>query len=148
MISFLNKSFEELSIQELHDLYLLRSEVFVVEQECIYQDIDGKDSIALHVLGVQKGKILAYARIFYKGDYYKKYASIGRIVVSPKYRKKKKGKLIVEHSIRLIKEKDENVSIKISAQAHLSKFYNKIGFIETGKTYLEDGISHIAMILK
>ncbi len=148
MLYFLSKNFEELSPQELHDLYALRSEVFVVEQKCIYQDIDGKDPKAIHIIGFQEKEIVAYARVFDKGNSYSEYASIGRIVVAPNHRNKKIGKLIVEHSIRFIKENYKGVPIKISAQEHLQKFYNEIGFTATGEAYLEDGIPHIGMVLR
>ena len=83
MLSFSQKKFDKLSLQELHDIYALRSEVFVVEQDCVYQDIDGKDLNSIHVLGVENKKLVAYARILDRGLSYPNHASIGRIVVSP-----------------------------------------------------------------
>lgn len=86
---FQHKKFDGLSIEELHALFALRSEVFVVEQDCVYQDIDGKDPKALHIIGKEGKELVAYARIFEKGIAYSNYASIGRIVTSPIYRGKK-----------------------------------------------------------
>ena len=144
---FQHKKFDDLSIQELHALYALRLEVFVVEQDCVYQDIDGKDPKALHIIGKEGKELVAYARIFEKGIAYSNYASIGRIVTSPIYRKKKIGHALVDYCIEQCKNTYPNQNIKISAQAHLENFYNKHGFIAFGKTYLEDGIPHIGMIL-
>ena len=144
---FQHKKFDDLSIEELHALFALRSEVFVVEQDCVYQDIDGKDPKALHIIGKEGREVVAYARIFEKGIAYSDYASIGRIVTSPIYRGKKIGHALVDYCIAQCKNIYSDQNIKISAQAHLERFYNKHGFIASGKTYLEDGIPHIGMIL-
>lgn len=144
---FQHKKFDDLSIQELHALYALRLEVFVVEQDCVYQDIDGKDPKALHIIGKEGKELVAYARIFEKGIIYSNFASIGRIVTSPIYRGKKIGHALVDYCIEQCKNTYPNQNIKISAQAHLEHFYNKHGFIAFGKTYLEDGIPHVGMIL-
>ena len=139
------KSFEELTKQELYDLLQLRSEVFVVEQDCVYQDIDGKDEKALHVLGFKKGKIVAYTRLFRQGDYFIE-TSIGRVVVAKNERQYKYGFDIMEASIRAISDYFKTTKIKISAQVYLKKFYSNLGFKEIGDVYLEDDIPHIAMI--
>ena len=144
---FQHKKFDDLSIEELHALFSLRSEVFVVEQDCVYQDIDGKDPKALHIIGKEGKDLVAYARIFEKGIAYSDYASIGRIVTSPIYRGKKIGHALVDYCIAQCKNIYPDQNIKISAQAHLERFYNKHDFITSGKTYLEDGILHIGMIL-
>ncbi len=102
MINISVKSFEELSTQELYDLLQLRSEVFVVEQDCVYQDIDGKDQKALHILGIKNNKIVAYTRVFKPGDYFKT-ASIGRVVVKENERAFKYGYDIMKASIDAIK---------------------------------------------
>lgn len=146
MLSFSQKKFDKLSLQELHDIYALRSEVFVVEQDCVYQDIDGKDLSSIHVLGFENKKLVAYARILDEGLSYSNYASIGRIVVSPPYRGKNIGHSLVEFSVKTTKKIYEQKPIKISAQAHLENFYKKHHFKTTGENYLEDGIPHIAMI--
>lgn len=141
------KTFSELTHQELYRILQLRSEVFVVEQDCVYQDIDGKDDKALHVLGFKDEKIIAYARIFKPGDYFE-FASIGRVVVAKNERAFKYGYDIMKVSIEAVQTYFNEKKIKISAQAHLKSFYNNCGFIEVGESYLEDDIPHIAMIKK
>ena len=149
MLKFLCKSFSQLSLKEAHDLFELRSEVFVLEQKCVYQDIDGEDPNAHHILGKDSSnKIVAYARILPKGKSYASFVAIGRLVVSQKIRGNKHGHNLVKKSIEEAFKLDNRTPIKISAQAHLTSFYNKHGFIVDGKEYLEDGIPHIAMILK
>ncbi|MBU2921601.1 GNAT family N-acetyltransferase [Winogradskyella psychrotolerans] len=138
-------AFNELSIVELYDLLQLRSEVFVVEQDCVYQDIDGKDQKALHVLGYKNEKLVAYTRIFKPGDYFKE-ASIGRVVVEQKERQYKYGYTIMNASIEAIKTYYNETIIRISAQTYLKRFYNNLDFKEVGEEYLEDGIPHIAML--
>ena len=123
----------------------LRSEVFVVEQDCVYQDLDDKDKKALHVIGWFDSTIVAYTRVFDINLYFDE-ASIGRVVVNQKYRSKGFGKDIMEASIIAIKSHYNQTKIKISAQTYLIKFYNELGFKEQGKPYLEDGIPHTVMI--
>jgi ElaA protein len=139
------KTFNELSIVELYDILKLRSEVFVVEQDCVYQDIDGTDQKALHILGVVENKIIAYTRCFKPGDYFKE-ASIGRVVVKESQRKYKRGNQIMNSSIEAIEKYYKTNTIKISAQCYLNKFYSSLGFKSIGEKYLEDGIPHVAMI--
>jgi ElaA protein len=139
------KSFSDFDIEELYKVLQLRSEVFVVEQDCVYQDMDGKDQKAIHILGYEKDQLVAYTRFFKPGDYFEQ-ASIGRVVVSPQHRGKSYGKEIMDASIAFAKA--ENLpSIKISAQCYLDKFYTDLGFICTGEKYLEDGIPHQTMVL-
>ena len=145
MLSIKVKSFEELITQELYEILQLRSEIFVVEQDCVYQDIDGKDQKALHVLGSKEGKIIAYTRIFKPGDYFEN-ASIGRVVVSKNERAFKYGYDIMNASIKAVKDYYNESKIKISAQCYLKKFYTNLGFKAVGETYLEDGIPHIGMV--
>jgi ElaA protein len=147
MLTIETKTFKRLTSQELYDLLQLRSEVFVVEQNCIYQDLDGKDQIALHVIGKEKDKVVAYTRIFKPGDYFKN-ASIGRVVVSKEKRKHKYGYDIMEASIITIKDYFNTTTIRLSAQVYLKSFYNNLSFKEVGEEYLEDGIPHITMIRK
>lgn len=144
MIDIKVKEFGHLNTTELYNMLQLRSEVFVVEQDCVYQDIDGKDDKALHVLGFKNGKIVAYTRLFKAGDYFEN-ASIGRVVVSEIERKNKYGYDIMEASIAAIKIHFNTNTIKISAQCYLEKFYNNLGFKAVGSSYLEDGIAHVAM---
>lgn len=139
------KTFSELTTKELYQILQLRSEVFVVEQNCVYQDIDGKDEKAIHIIGVIQNKIVAYTRCFKPGEYFKE-ASIGRVVVKKTERKLKRGNQIMIHSIKAIETLYQTKTIIISAQSHLKFFYNNFGFYSVGNEYLEDGIPHIEMI--
>lgn len=139
------KKFEALTANELYTILRLRSEVFVVEQDCVYQDLDDKDKKALHVIGWYGNTIVAYTRIFDVKLYFNE-ASIGRVVVDQKHRSKGFGTDIMNASIDAIKKHYNQAQIKISAQTYLIKFYNNLGFKEQGKPYLEDGIPHTAMI--
>ena len=136
------KEWSELSIKEVENIFSLRSEVFVVEQDCVYQDIDGNDQKAKHVLGKKNNEIIAYARIFKPGDYFKE-ASFGRAVVKKSERGRGIGDDLVKSSIKNIKDE----VIKISAQSYLKEFYEKHGFVAKGEEYLEDGIPHTAMYI-
>jgi len=147
MIEIKIKTFKDLSTKELYDLLQLRSEVFVVEQDCVYQDIDGKDKKALHVIGYKNNLIIAYTRVFAPGDYFKN-ASIGRVVVSKEQRQFKYGYKIMEASINTINKRFGETTVELSAQTYLKQFYNNLGFESVGEAYLEDGIPHIAMIKK
>jgi len=141
------KTFEELSKKELYELLRLRAEVFVVEQDCVYQDLDGKDQKALHIIGSKNEKIIAYTRIFKPGYYFQE-ASIGRVVVKHDERKYGYGQVIMTASIRAVKEHFGETLIHLSAQTYLKKFYNSLGFEQVGEGYLEDGIPHIGMTRK
>ena len=139
------KSFEELDSTELYELLALRAEVFVVEQDCAYQDPDGKDFYALHVLGREGKSLVAYARIFGPGDYFDE-ASIGRITVQSNHRSSGFGKEIVLAAQKAIAERYPGSAIKLSAQSYLKNFYQELGYTTYGEEYLEDGIPHIAML--
>jgi len=139
------KTFQEFSLEELYEVLALRSEVFVVEQDCVYQDIDGKDHKAIHVLGYKDDQLVAYTRCFDKGFYFDQ-ASIGRVIVKQDERKYGYGHVIMDASIKEIEERFHTNSIKISAQQYLTKFYESHQFKQVGEGYLEDGIPHIAMI--
>ncbi len=141
------KAFKDLNTNELYALLQLRSEVFVVEQDCVYQDIDGKDKNALHVLGYSKSMLVGYTRIFKPGDYFIE-ASIGRVVVKANQRHHRLGYDIMEASINAIREHFSTSEIKISAQTYLTKFYNNLNFKQVGEEYLEDDIPHIAMLYR
>ena len=139
------KKFKDLSPLELYEILQLRSEVFVVEQDCVYQDIDGNDQKALHIIGTIENKIIAYTRCFRPGDYFKE-ASIGRVVVKESQRKFKRGNQIMNSSIKAINNHYKTKIIKISAQCYLTKFYTNLQFKSIGEKYLEDGIPHVAML--
>lgn len=138
------KRFEALSAVEIYDLLQLRSEVFVVEQNCVYQDIDGKDSKALHLLGLDNDVVVAYARLFKPKDYFPE-ASIGRVVVKPSHRSKLLGHRLMKEAIHCMKTEFNATKITISAQLYLKNFYESHGFIQTSEMYLEDDIPHIEM---
>jgi len=139
------KKFSELSTEEIYNILKLRSEVFVVEQNCVYQDIDEKDKKATHLFIEKNNEIIAYTRIFKKGDYYEENPSIGRVVVSKKERGKNLGKAIMLSSIEFIKKELEGKKIELSAQKYLDKFYKELDFYCEGEDYLEDGIPHQRM---
>ncbi|MEL6811013.1 MAG: GNAT family N-acetyltransferase [Bacteroidota bacterium] len=139
------KTFDQLTTKELHDILQLRSEVFVVEQDCVYQDIDGKDEKALHVFGKKSGRVAAYTRCFAPGIYFKE-AAIGRVVVPKDQRQYGYGHDIMKASVKAIYDQYGEQPIKLSAQTYLTQFYQSHGFKQVGEGYLEDGIPHIAMI--
>jgi ElaA protein len=143
-ISWKTKTFDELSTQELYQILRLRSEVFVVEQNCVYQDIDNKDQKALHLFGIVEGEIIAHSRLFKPGDYFE-FSSIGRVVVAEKHRDKNFGHELIDQSILEINRRFNVQNITISAQLYLKKFYESHGFVATSETYLEDDIPHIEM---
>ena len=138
-------NFEELSNKQLYYILRIRSRVFVVEQNCIYQDIDNHDIKATHVLVEKNNKIIGYSRILKKGILYKNSCAIGRVLIDKNERRNKVGYLLMKFTIKTTKFLFKNDSIKISAQSHLKNFYNKQGFIYKGEDYLEDGIPHCAM---
>ena len=144
-LNFKIKDFNQLSTQDLYAILQLRSEVFVVEQDCVYLDLDGKDQLAYHVLGYKDLKLIAYARVFKPGDYFSK-SSIGRIIVKKTHRRFKYGDHLVKNSIEFIVKKFKEKEILISAQAYLINFYNNLGFEQKGEQYLEDNIPHIKML--
>jgi ElaA protein len=140
--------FQNLTVYELYDIMALRQEVFAVEQNCPYQDADGKDLEGWHLMGHNtEGVLLAYTRLLPKGISYTHYASIGRVVCSPKARGMGYGKVLMQESIAQILKLFPNQPVKIGAQSYLLKFYESLGFESTGEEYLEDGIPHTSMIL-
>lgn len=144
-LKFKIKRFEELSALELYQILQLRSEVFVVEQNCVYQDIDGKDLKAVHLIGEVDAKIVAYCRLFNANDYFEN-ASIGRVAIAQDYRAQKWGHDLMQNAISGIETIIGLQPITISAQLYLKNFYEKHGFKQVSETYLEDGIPHIEML--
>jgi len=138
------KSFETLSVNELYDILRLRSEIFVVEQNCVYLDLDNKDQKALHLFGTFEGKIVAHARLFKPGISFV-HASIGRVTVDAKHREKKWGHELMRQAIAGISHHYGETEITIGAQLYLKKFYESHGFVQTSEMYLEDDIPHIQM---
>lgn len=139
------KVYQDLEIDELYAMMALRAAVFVVEQNCVYQDLDYKDQKALHVMGWINGKLVAYTRLFGPGDYFDQ-ASIGRVIVSMDERGHNYGHQIMSASINAITQHYKTDRIDISAQTYLEQFYTAHGFLPSGEEYLEDGIPHIKMI--
>ncbi|MBI9061352.1 MAG: GNAT family N-acetyltransferase [Marinilabiliaceae bacterium] len=138
------KTFEELRNSELYNMLQLRAEVFVVEQDCVYNDIDGMDQQGLHVLAKVDGKIIGYTRLLKAGTRFET-ASIGRMVVDKDYRFKGYAREIMEYSIGYIHKSWNESIIHISAQQYLKGFYGSIGFKIVTEPYLEDGIPHVGM---
>lgn len=138
------KTFEALSVHELYDFLKLRSEIFVLEQNCVYLDLDGKDKLALHLFGEFEGKIVAYTRLFKPGISFEN-ASIGRVTVDANYRDRKWGHDLMRESIAAINQHFGESKITIGAQLYLKKFYETHGFVQTSEMYLEDDIPHIEM---
>ena len=140
------KKWADLNTEEVQSIFALRSEVFIVEQECPFQDVDGRDPEADHLLLYENNILCGYTRIFPKNTYFKE-ASFGRTVVKKKYRGKGYGHLLVKESIKYLKKKKES-PIKISAQSYLKEFYLSHGFVAKGLEYLEDNIPHTAMFFE
>ena len=140
------KSFEELTLTELYAVLKLRAEVFVVEQNCPYLDLDGKDLSCFHLIGInENNELLVYSRLLPPKITFDE-VCIGRVVSSPSYRKKGFGKELMKKSIETIYQKFGKVPIRISAQLYLKKFYENFDFLPTSTEYLEDNILHIEML--
>lgn len=130
---------------ELYKILQLRSEVFIVEQNCAYQDCDDKDIKAYHYFGWNEDKIVAYTRLLAKGVSYNDAASIGRVVTSKSVRGQNVGKQLMQNSIEEIYSLFGKVPIRISAQLYLKRFYESFSFVQKSGIYMEDGIEHISM---
>ena len=145
-LRWVTKTFAELTVNELYDILRLRSEVFVVEQKCIFLDIDNNDQKAYHTIGYLGEEIIATTRLFDKNIMYDGYQSIGRVVTAPKHRGLSIGKALMQYSIQECERLFGKGPIKIGAQLYLKKFYNEQGFEQSGEVYIEDEIDHIPMI--
>jgi ElaA protein len=145
MINWQCKTFSELTNEELYKILQLRNEVFVVEQNCPYQDCDNKDFKAHHFSAWEDGELLAYTRLLPKGVSYDAGASIGRVITSAKARGKNLGKELMQKSIEKIYELYGRTPIIIGAQLYLKRFYEFFSFVQQGNSYLEDNIPHIMM---
>ncbi len=145
-MKFIQSTFSNLSVQQLYDILQLRSEVFVVEQDCVYQDIDNYDQVAVHVMGYHEDTLVAYSRLLPPSTYFEQ-SSIGRVIVKETFRQFGYGHDLMNFSIKYLANHYPNDVIKISAQQYLIKFYSSHGFRIIGEGYLEDGIPHIGMIL-
>ncbi len=136
--------FDALSGRDVHDVLALRSEIFVVEQTCIYQDVDGNDPLGRHLLARRGDRLVAYLRVLPAGTRFAR-ASIGRVVVHRSERGTGLGRALMREALLRI-EAEGPVPLKLSAQAHLQAFYESVGFTATDERYDEDGIPHVAMI--
>ena len=145
MIEWQLKSFSELSTTELYSILCLRSEIFIVEQNCPYLDTDGKDFHAHHLMGYVGNELTAYSRLVFAGISYKE-VSIGRVVTAAKHRRKEFGKLLMQQSIIEIEKLYGKIPIRIGAQAYLKNFYEGFGFVDLNEPYMEDGIPHMIML--
>ncbi|SFC01509.1 ElaA protein [Parapedobacter composti] len=139
------KPFEALSLQELYKVLQLRQEVFVLEQACVYSDLDNKDQVSFHVMGWHGSTLAAYTRLIPYGVSYPDAVSIGRVVIPKGFRGKGLGEELMQRSIAAIRERYGLQTIKISAQHHLREFYGQLGFRQTSEPYLDAGILHIEM---
>lgn len=139
------KKFNDLTNKEMHDLFRLRVDIFVVEQKCPYPEIDGKDPKSLHLMYKENNEIVAYARLLPPGVSYDE-ASIGRVVIAKSQRGSGLGYKLLEQAVKTA-QAEYNQPIKIGAQAHLEKYYASIGFVKVSDVYLEDDIPHIDMLI-
>ena len=147
-VKWVTKPFPELTAIELYALLRLRSEVFVVEQNCVFLDMDNNDQMAYHTMGWLDNELVATTRLFDKGQIYDSYQSIGRVVGSPRHRGLGIGKDLMNYSINECERLFGKGPIKIGAQLYLNKFYCALGFERSGDIYYEDAIEHIPMIRK
>ena len=144
--NFIWHNFESISKEELYDVLSLRQRVFIIEQDCFYEDLDYSDQDANHLLLYKDNKLIGYSRVFQPGIKYDA-ASIGRIVIDLYYRGRGYGKSITQEAIQFLKNNFPGSDISISAQYRLVNFYKDLGFEREGEVYLEDNIDHIKMTL-
>ena len=143
-LSIYFRSYNELTKSELFDIYLLRQEVFIVEQNCVYQDIDQKDHYSYHLMAYDNEILVAYLRIVHPGISYNE-PSIGRVVTKMSHRRRGISKNIIHSAIQKVKDVYNHANIRIAAQEYLIPFYKSLNFVTVGDVYLEDDIPHIEM---
>lgn len=141
------KTFDELSTEELYQIIRARVDVFVVEQNCPYQDLDNYDQLAIHLWAQKDAEVMAYCRIFDKAIKYPE-TSIGRVITTQKVRGTGLGRQLIAYAVQIIENRLKTQDIRISAQDYLIKFYSDFGFRDTGKKYLEDNLPHTEMVRK
>lgn len=139
------RTFDALSVRELYGVLALRARVFVVEQACVYQDPDGRDLDALHVIALHGEELVACARILVPGAWMFEEPAIGRVVVAPDARGRGLARALMERAIAAAEERHGPVALALAAQAHLEGFYGSLGFVTFGEPYEEDGIPHVDM---
>lgn len=138
-------SFQDLTNQDLYSILALRQSVFIVEQQCRYIDIDGRDEKCMHLMGIQNNQLAAYLRVLPKDVAYPDAMSFGRVVTAQFARKQGLGKELIQQTLLYLNEIGNTLPVIISAQMYLEKFYQSFGFESVGKPYQEDGIPHIKM---
>lgn len=143
MLNWRIKPYHELSTDELYDILALRCQVFIVEQQCLYVDLDYRDQNAIHLMGYADKQLLAYARILPHAD--ESMMSIGRVLTATDARSKQYGKTLMQQALNYLNKHYPGVKVSISAQHYLIKFYQSFGFETQGDIYDEDGIPHIRM---
>jgi ElaA protein len=143
-IEFSEFEFEQLPPQILYDILALRIEVFAIEQNCLYQDLDFKDQLARHFVGYDQQQLAAYGRVLFDPD--KKALSIGRVITAKTYRGKGVGNLLMQQMMNFLNKKYSQQHVVISSQCYIQNFYQSFGFEPQGEPYLEDGIPHIKMV--
>ena len=136
---------DDMTARQLYKLLAARSEVFVVEQNCVYQDMDGLDLEALHLVGWSDGELGACLRLLAPGAKYAE-ASLGRVVTTKLVRGSGVGREMLSLAVRRLDQDYPTQPTRISAQAHLQKFYSEFGFRTVSDEYLEDGIPHVEML--
>jgi len=140
------RTFQALTLEQLYEIIRLRVDVFVVEQNCPYSDLDNKDQNAIHyTYTLNSGRVIGYLRILTKGVSYKE-VSIGRVIIDSEFRSFGYGHELMREALAYVKNTIGEDSVRISAQKHLEKYYASHGFKSTGKEYLEDGIPHVEML--
>ncbi len=144
-MNFIVKKFDELTVYELYEIMKLRVDVFVVEQNCPYRELDDFDFSAYHVLGIEQGKLIAYLRVLPCNTKFKE-VSLGRVISA--VRRKGNGSLLMQKGLAVAQDKFDAKVIRIEAQSYASEFYQKSGFVQVSEGYLEDGIEHIQMLWK
>ena len=149
-ITWWRGTFDDMSLHQLHDLLMLRQQIFIIEQNCIFPEIDGLDPLSVHVLGLMDGKVVAATRIVPAGidPHHSQQGNdpaIGRVVTSADLRGKGIGREIMKQSILACEEQFADLGIFLNAQHHLEKFYGALGFVQEGEPFDEDGIPHISM---
>lgn len=144
-MTFIIKKFEEFSLKDFYEIVKIREEVFIVEQTCVYQECDGKDQKAFHLVCMEDSKVLAYLRILERGLSFDE-ISIGRVLVKREYRGRGLAKKLIEKALNFIEDRLNENTIRISAQEYLTEFYGSFGFKPVSDTYLEDGIPHVEML--
>jgi ElaA protein len=145
-MKWMTKTFDQLTTYELYNILKVRTDIFVVEQNCAYPEIDGHDEASLHLFSLQDGEIAAYARLVPAGEKYEQ-ASIGRVLVVPSKRKSGLGRELVAEAITKIIAEWDAKEIKLQAQSHLQTFYGSFGFQPISGIYDDDGIPHVDMLL-